>query len=430
MFGLHLKNYKSFEDQKFDFSKINILIGTNSSGKSAVLKFFLMLKQSLINKELVLTLNHAFQLGSYKNIITDGDTSKSLFFSFHLSTLFYQWLNNENINHNSDEICIDIELGNELNNISNTKIEIHSKNIGKLSLLNIKSNLLRTEGFCDLIFENTKSERFEYLKRKFTRNSFIVTPDISDISDDNAKELNYLVLSLYYLLDILQEQEYINPLYSSKPCPLYTKQDDLGLTPTPNLEAVIQVMTSENIAQESKNIVNDKFKQIIKDFSIAEEIEITDIANAANEIKVKVKADDDWRNITDVGLGVALSLPILVQTILSNEFTKNGETILLEQPEIHIHPKLQAKLMEVLVKYGEKNTYFIETHSIHFIEALQVMVKEKKVKKEDITIHYLTKENNRTKVSIHKIDDDGFLNTPISEDFMDVSYNLTSKLLS
>ena len=84
MFGLHLKNYKSFEDQAFDFSKINILIGTNSSGKSALLKFFLMLKQNgNLNFSNKLLLNGSeVSLGRFEDIITDNKIDKSIEFEF------------------------------------------------------------------------------------------------------------------------------------------------------------------------------------------------------------------------------------------------------------------------------------------------------------------------------------------------------------
>ncbi|MGB1038028.1 MAG: AAA family ATPase, partial [Bacteroidia bacterium] len=47
MFNLNLHNFRSFQNQKFNFSRINIFIGENSGGKSSLLKFLLSLKQTL-----------------------------------------------------------------------------------------------------------------------------------------------------------------------------------------------------------------------------------------------------------------------------------------------------------------------------------------------------------------------------------------------
>jgi AAA15 family ATPase/GTPase len=46
--NLHVKNYKSIINNSFDFSKINILIGENSAGKSSIIKLLLLLKQSMM----------------------------------------------------------------------------------------------------------------------------------------------------------------------------------------------------------------------------------------------------------------------------------------------------------------------------------------------------------------------------------------------
>jgi hypothetical protein len=71
----------------------------------------------------------------------------------------------------------------------------------------------------------------------------------------------------------------------------------------------------------------------------------------------------------DVGIGVSQVLPVLVYA-----YANKGKLIAIEQPEIHIHPKLQAELADVFIEsaLGErKNTFLLETHSEHLI--LRVM---------------------------------------------------------
>ncbi|EDN68786.1 conserved hypothetical protein [Beggiatoa sp. PS] len=75
--------------------------------------------------------------------------------------------------------------------------------------------------------------------------------------------------------------------------------------------------------------------------------------------------------LPDVGFGVSQILPVLVECLR----TKPGETIILEQPEIHLHPSLQSKLADFLIcmaKAGKK--IIVETHSEHLIKRLYLRV--------------------------------------------------------
>ena len=80
--------------------------------------------------------------------------------------------------------------------------------------------------------------------------------------------------------------------------------------------------------------------------------------------------DDDGLEVqlNDVGYGISQILPIVVQTVLSeNTF------LTIEQPELHIHPRLQANLADLFIwSASERNNKFmIETHSEHLILRLQ-----------------------------------------------------------
>ncbi|HXU28159.1 MAG TPA: AAA family ATPase, partial [Bacteroidia bacterium] len=78
-----IDNFRSFKDQEFNFSKVNILIGENSGGKSSFLKFILALKQTVLNKGVNLKLNGDYvDLGNYYEVIHQHEVEKNLSFSF------------------------------------------------------------------------------------------------------------------------------------------------------------------------------------------------------------------------------------------------------------------------------------------------------------------------------------------------------------
>ena len=73
-------------------------------------------------------------------------------------------------------------------------------------------------------------------------------------------------------------------------------------------------------------------------------------------------------SLLDVGYGVSQVLPIILQTLLAK-----NQVITIEQPELHIHPKLQANLADLFIWSAKNNNnkFIIETHSEHIILRLQ-----------------------------------------------------------
>jgi hypothetical protein len=76
----------------------------------------------------------------------------------------------------------------------------------------------------------------------------------------------------------------------------------------------------------------------------------------------------------DVGIGISQVLPVLVHA-----YADEGKVVAIEQPEIHLHPALQAELGDVFIEsaLGErKNTFLLETHSEHLILRILRRVRE------------------------------------------------------
>lgn len=87
--------------------------------------------------------------------------------------------------------------------------------------------------------------------------------------------------------------------------------------------------------------------------------------------KLTIKQDGLTVDLKDVGFGISQVLPILVQLFLCEE----GSTVIIEQPEIHLHPNMQAILTSLLVKISlvQNKKLIIETHSEAMIRRLQLL---------------------------------------------------------
>ena len=91
---------------------------------------------------------------------------------------------------------------------------------------------------------------------------------------------------------------------------------------------------------------------------------------------------------TNVGFGLTYSLPIIVACLAAPK----DALLLLENPEAHIHPQGQAALGNLIACCATDGVQIIlETHSDHVLNGIRLAVKEKKVTKDDVVIHYFTR---------------------------------------
>ena len=100
--------------------------------------------------------------------------------------------------------------------------------------------------------------------------------------------------------------------------------------------------------------------------------------------------------LPDVGFGISQLLPFVVQSLASE-----GRIISIEQPEVHVHPRLQADLGDLLaeaIKEPHHNQFIIETHSEHLILRLQRLVYEERIAPEDISVIYVSRARKRAEV--------------------------------
>lgn len=121
-------------------------------------------------------------------------------------------------------------------------------------------------------------------------------------------------------------------------------------------------------------------------------------------------------NLIDVGYGISQSLPILVKVLHAQERRKN--TFLIQQPEVHLHPRAQAELSSLFISLiGQKkvhNNFIIETHSDYMVDRAAIEIRKGAIKAEDVAVNYLKADkNNHVKVHHITFDKDGnFENTP------------------
>ncbi|MGA2881050.1 MAG: AAA family ATPase [Bryobacteraceae bacterium] len=144
------------------------------------------------------------------------------------------------------------------------------------------------------------------------------------------------------------------------------------------------------------------------------------ITDVAIELQVGIGNNDPQRldNIADVGFGVSQVLPALVALRAADP----GRLVYLEEPEIHLHPRAQAKLADILADAAKRGVRVVaETHSSLLLRAVQTLVAKGDLDPELVRLHWFTRDaGGVTQVSSAKPDANGaFGDWPV--DFGDVA---------
>ena len=125
----------------------------------------------------------------------------------------------------------------------------------------------------------------------------------------------------------------------------------------------------------------------------------------------------DLVNIADVGFGVSQVLPVLVALLVADA----GQLVYIEQPELHLHPKAQYAMAEILADAAKRGAKLvIETHSALLLLRVQTLVAEGELDPALIKLHWFRRNDEGvTEIQSADLDENGaFGDWP--EDFADV----------
>lgn len=130
------------------------------------------------------------------------------------------------------------------------------------------------------------------------------------------------------------------------------------------------------------------------------------------------KIKNEKINLADLGVGYSQILPVILQLWSAVYNNKNDEQgcLVVEQPELHLHPAYQAKIADITIdiinqikKSGRIYNFIYETHSPHLINRIGELIDEGKFDKNDVQILIFDNESHNTQITEATFDDNGSL---------------------
>ena len=130
----------------------------------------------------------------------------------------------------------------------------------------------------------------------------------------------------------------------------------------------------------------------------------------------------------DIGIGISQLLPIVVAATESNE-----RVVVIEQPELHVHPRIQSELGDLFIETSidGQHEYLIETHSEHLILRILRRIRETsngkphngvEVTGADIAVYFVKVDGDQTCISRIDIDSKGDFVQPWPDDFFEIDF--------
>ena len=109
--------------------------------------------------------------------------------------------------------------------------------------------------------------------------------------------------------------------------------------------------------------------------------------------------------LTDVGFGVSQVLPVLILCYYAPE----GSILILEQPEAHLHPKVQSELADVLIDVVKNRNVqiILESHSAHLLHRLQRRIAEEQISADDTAFYFCQINDSTSEIERLKVDEYG-----------------------
>ncbi|MEA5477496.1 DUF3696 domain-containing protein [Pseudanabaena galeata UHCC 0370] len=157
------------------------------------------------------------------------------------------------------------------------------------------------------------------------------------------------------------------------------------------------------------------------------QIDDTQVEVRVGRLKTKSNSKStDMVSIADVGFGLSQTLPVIVALLVAEP----EQLVYLEQPEIHLHPRAQANLAQLLVDAANRGVrVVVETHCELLIRRVQSLIAEDKIAAEKVKLHWFSQDDNGfTKVTTAELDETGaFGDWP--EDFSEISLQEESRYL-
>ena len=421
---LRIKNFKSLADTgDMDIRPLTFLVGPNSAGKSSVLQVLLMLRQTVDERDpnITLKINDSWvKLGSYLDCIhrAAGEElgSRELEIDFTFLALDWDGLYAPTRNW-SDSVPVDFNARFGYDGGIFLQQASYRFGANKFAIERVGPQQYVADDKIDVQPHKFYSCSVPSLSSIRTRKRQVSDADIDEqirnAEEDMRSEAEVVLLDMRIELSSAQMQLFFSKVFYLGPLrrPPELSYDASGEVPQDvglSGERVMDVLIASDKKKEDTPLT--QVRHWLDIFDIASDVQLIAHTPTLYEFRLTDKRTGVDVNYPHVGFGASQIVPIIVEGFYSPDHA----LLLVEQPEIHLHPRAQARLGDLLVDISQTSrTLIVETHSEHLLSQVQVRIAQGDMRREDVAIYYFEPTPAGTRVVPIEINELGqFVNWP------------------
>lgn len=385
---IELQNFKCFREKTvFPLGQLTLLTGINGRGKSSLLQSLLLMRQSIEYDERTskLILNgNCLNLGRFDEIRNTGTSIEK--------TININYFYDNTIDLNQAE-TITIKGSANYSFVEDTRDDL----VVALKVLEIKGNIFSSStnnsSFYHKVFEIEQC-----LKDNQTISHLIPDKILEeDLDDYNQnifhKSLNFSAIH-YISADRIGPQDF----YLRSTLPKFPNVGLKGELTVNLLERMKDELIDDKLClgEDAQTLIIQTQEWLNKIFDGAK-VEVSGSQTNVLELMLNSSLSRERFRPANIGFGYHCILPIIVSGLIAKE----GEILIVENPEAHLHPKAQSELAKFLAKVSSCGIQvLIESHSDHILNALRIAVLDNILSNEELSILYFSQKIGESVVQI------------------------------
>ena len=407
---IRVKNFKSWADSgEVVLAPLTGFFGTNSSGKSSLLQMLLLLKQTIGSEEVLFWGDEQslVNLGSFGDVIHGHDTDASLALEYGCQP----------------QEPVVTEVARQMPDGTTKQLPVPIRHFTFNISVRGSTNHLSVESFR----YGFNSREVPDIQWKDDRLSRIDWRGIDWREEGKRRKLERRAwpgssIFNYYLFEPFTSafERQFSHVYYLGPARVTPKRryhwegthpHDTGLWGDKTIDALLsaRVKRLETRYNEKTFQIEERISEWLREMALAYAFSLESSDNSdGRDYEVRIKKDSVSPAVTlaDMGYGLSQFLPVLVLCYYAPE----GSTLILEQPGIHLHPKVQSQLADLLIEVvTERNLQvLVESHSEHLLNRLQRRIAEEKIAVDKTALYFC--RNQRGVSACERLEVDEFGN--------------------